>query len=504
MLAGLVLGLLDTSRAISNRTAASIYRSWTLSWSRYGYQGVIIERDSVDRILSAALAGGYRYCLIQPYGCVLAERWRLDDQRFADFFAALESWTNRHQFFVAGRIDYAAEKWYGLEPAFLLIDLHCYRRLGAPRFDLVSDGLRKLPRPEPIVSDGRLHRLDPTAQTEQQQPALWGWNAIRSGLEAALPILTLDDDVLAHTLDLEATDPRRRAALLPYLGDGILRYDDRRSTSHDLSAAQQAFLDGVKTQTANARRGVFLWNIESYADIETPRDDFQSPVSTLYCVAAGFKPNRMLQTHGFDAHTRVVYFDYSQAALDVRRFMVEQWDGVDFPRFVRRVFQRFPSPQTFYQLWDNATADTVSDDELDFLWQRELQRWGGSEALRDHWQQYARLAHEYVCCDVLTDPSPLLARMASGAGATSAMIWWSNAFFTMYGNWFHTVEQRQRAYERWSRQLAEVNPGLYLFGSDFNNTNVNFIQAGEYWEQYCQSRGDCLVPRRLYRTELRM
>ena len=75
MLPGLVLGMLDTSAAIGDREAAAVYRSLTVSWSRYGYQDLILERDSVDGLLGAATNAGYHYCLIQPYGCVLAERW---------------------------------------------------------------------------------------------------------------------------------------------------------------------------------------------------------------------------------------------------------------------------------------------------------------------------------------------------------------------------------------------------------------------------------------------
>ena len=68
-----------------------------------------------------------------------------------------------------------------------------------------------------------------------------------------------------------------------------------------------------------AGRGVFVLNYESYDDIAEPPPGFTPPVSTLYCVAAGLKPNRILATHGVDADSRVVFFDYSQQALDFRR-----------------------------------------------------------------------------------------------------------------------------------------------------------------------------------------
>ena len=116
--------------------------------------------------------------------------------------------------------------------------------------------------------------------------------------------------LLQHTLDLGAAHVAQREALLPFLGAGIHGYD-AQSEADGLTGDQCRFLNVIKTQAENARRGVFLWNIESYEDIEAPSDGFQGPVASLYSVAAGFKPNRILETHGFDANSRVVFFDYS-------------------------------------------------------------------------------------------------------------------------------------------------------------------------------------------------
>jgi hypothetical protein len=288
--------------------------------------------------------------------------------------------------------------------------------------------------------------------------------------------------------------------LLRYAGDGIARYPDA-GDDDNLSADQRALLDVVSTQTARARRGVFLWNIESYEDVETPRDDFPSPVTTLYSVAAGFKPNRILHTHGFTENTKVVYFDYSQRALDIKRCMLQQWDGVDFPHFVQYLFKTFPYPETFYQLWNNVTPNDVNWDDVELAWQREVDRWGGVHSFSEHWQAYRELEHEFICGDVLSNASLLVSRIRDEPGA---IIWWSNAFFTMYGNWFYGLRERQQAYERWIEQLVKRNPRLYLLGSDFININVNSVQAAEYWAQYCRSEADALRPCRLHRTEIRM
>jgi hypothetical protein len=313
-------------------------------------------------------------------------------------------------------------------------------------------------------------------------------------------VITLGDEPLRHLLDLGATDAEQRTALAARFGAAIIG-NALDSADCALTADQRQFLSVIKAQAENARRGVFLWNIESYADIEVPGDGFVPPVSTLYSVAAGFKPNRILQTHGFTDRTRVVYFDYSQPALDVRRFMVSRWNGEDFPRFVRAVFEAFPCPETFYQLWDEKTPQDELWCDIHRIWQQELNRWGGAAAFASHWHRYRQLKHHYLCCNILEDSLPLLQLIRA---ETDAVIWWSNAFFTMYGNWFYTTDQRQQAYRHWVSELARRNADLFLLGSDNNNTCVNSIRAKEYWELYRHRRTSCLRPHKLHRAEIRM
>ena len=74
----------------------------------------------------------------------------------------------------------------------------------------------------------------------------------------------------------------------------------------------------------------------------------------------------------------------------------------------------------------------------------------------------------------------------------------------MYGNWFYSLDQRQRIYQQWIERIAAKNPALYLFGSDDTNANVNCLQAGEYWQQYRDREPSCLRPCKLYDTEIRM
>src|SRR5262249_3881394 len=163
---------------------------------------------------------------------------------------------------------------------------------------------------------------------------------------------------------------------------------------------------------------------ESYRDVEVPSPAFEGPVSTLYSVGAGLKPNRILQTHGFDTSTRVVYFDYSARALEFRHRLRDEWDGRRYPDFLRSVFQKMPSSDTHYFLWPGATPDNLDWKEMERLWAAECARWGGENEIAAHWVRYRELDHEFLSCNILTGHDKLLEHIADQPGS---VIWWSNA-----------------------------------------------------------------------------
>lgn len=264
----------------------------------------------------------------------------------------------------------------------------------------------------------------------------------------------------------------------------------------DLSAAApfEAFLDEMCDK---AGRGVFVLNYESYDDVAEPPPGFAGPVSTLYCVAAGLKPNRILATHGMGADSRVVFFDYSADALDFRRKLNSEWDGRDYPRYLRALFERGGS--THYYLWPGATPENMDWRELERLWAAELARWGGEAAFAEHWRAFQAIGHEYLACNIL-EPDALIERIEDAPGG---VIWWSNAFSTIYSAAHHSLEEKRRIYADWIEALAERAPSVFLYGSDHSNSSVNAITAGEYRARYVAEGGDPLSARAFHRQAIR-
>lgn len=258
-----------------------------------------------------------------------------------------------------------------------------------------------------------------------------------------------------------------------------------------------AFLSFLDAMCEKAGRGVFVLNYESYEDVEEVPPGFRGPVSTLYCVAAGLKPNRILETHGIGRTSRVVFFDYSRQALDFRRRLDADWDGYDYPTYLRTAFARRDGAH--YYLWPGADAGNMDWTELERLWTAELARWGGAEAFAAHWRRYRNLHHEYRFCNIL-DPHDLLAWIRDEPGA---VIWWSNAFSTIYSARHHGLKDKRRLYEDWIGRLAERAPGLFLYGSDHSNSSVNGLTARDYRDGYFTRGGDPLLSRSFHRHAIR-
>ena len=475
-------------------------RDLSIAWSRYGYRDSIIEHDAIGAILEEASSRGHRYCLILAPGVLIRESWKGEGEAGRDFLSALAHWVENSDFFVAGRIVEKSDAWYGLDDRWLLVDLARYRALGCPEFGDAPGPPQALPGVEPNVEDGKIRSLAPTGTATQARPGLEGWGFVAAALRADIPVQSLDPALEDQLLDLRAADAAGSARFAGYLGEGVRRYAEQPETAN-VSAAQRELLDTAALHSANARRGVFLWNIEPYDDVETPPPDFAGPASRIYSVAAGFKPNRILETHGFDSRTAVTFFDYSDRALEVRRFTIDTWDGTDFSRFVHGLFARFPYPETYYHLWGDLRPDQVAPADLESAWSREVVRWGGEEAFAEHWSRYRELQHEFVHCDIVGDPTPLFERVAVDP---RAVMWWSNAFFTVHSNWYYTWNERRDRYESWVSGLASRNPELLVYGSDHNNSNVNWIRIGDYWSRYRELPGDELVPRKLQHHEIRM
>jgi hypothetical protein len=451
----IAIGIWKGRKDIDSKELSDRLRDLTVSWLRFGYKNKVFEGETEYDIIEEARANGFSYCLLIPYGNILVERWVPNTWGEDVFSLSLESFKNNNNFILAssnGQSDCTVE----------LINIELWESAGRP--DLNSFCKK---------SNGEGQQMDhilPLPKT-----FLNGW--INLNLNDLVKWPEIKDFIISR--DLEAPSE---------LKDNI---------PHDVGT----FINSLENQTKNSRKGVFLWNLESYEDVEEKPENFKVPVGTLFSVTAGFKPNRILETHGFDSDTKMVFYDYSSKALEVRKMIVNEWDGIDFPLFCRKLMKAFPHPETFYQLWSDVTPDTLNWDDMDDMWENELKRWGGAENFHSHWQKYRSLTHIYVRCDLWSQRERLIELMGK---SNSEIIWWSNAFFTIYGNWKYDIPERKQAFQEWMTALSNKNRDLVIYGSDHINTSLSGLNVEEYINLVKGIDSNELNPLRLAKVEIRM
>lgn len=484
----LIVGLLKPTDRHQDRHLDDWLRDITLSWLRFKYSGRIIEGSSIDTILDRACESRHKYCLVVAHGNIVSHAWELG------LIRTIETWANEREFFVAGRILREENSCCGIAPQGLLVNLELYAKLSNPRYGQPATSPVEVSVPRPALAGGADHAveesLEPSGQRALRNPRLPGWNLINACLAAGIPVRSLPEAITSTLLNIAPENEQQAARLKDVMGDAIA------TTTLDpavLSGGQFQFLKGVQRQVQNSRRGIFVWNFESYDDVNQPPPGFESPVSTLYSVAAGLKTSWILQTHGFDQKTRLVYFDYSEQALLFKKLLHEEWNGEDYPEFLRYLFKKIAPGEAFYQLWGGFSPEDMAWDAVSEAWTRELSRWGGEGVIKENWRRGKDLRVEYVLCNVLDDQGPFIERMDHRPGS---VIWWSNVFFTFYSNWYHRIEARRAIYEGFIRRLTERNGDVLIYGNDYNNIAISAIPAAEYSRVYFQSEENHLEPRK--------
>lgn len=445
----LVCGLLNIAQDIQDQEITEWARSLTVSWLRFKYSGEILESEDLNQILDSALQRGYQYCLIQCYGHIVLEHWSPADQAGLTFSDRLSRQLKNHAVAIFTSPTEGSRVQY---PPCMLVNLEEYRRCGQPRY------------PSSFF-------CTESAATKAS-----------SASSCAMVDLGLGSDA-------------QKAMLSRYRGRGIQDYGVS-GNGVEVNPVMNVFLREIQSAVQNSSRGVFLWNFEPYSDIETPPPDFQRPLSAFYSVAAGLKSNRILETHGFDENTKMVIFDYSTSGLEFRRLLLEEWDGSNYPQFLKRLISKLPSDKAYYWHWNNIASADFAWSEMDQLWSQEIQRWGGEKNISEHWKRYRKLKHEFVLCNLMAEINPLLPYFTD---QPNCAIWWSNAFSTVYGNWHYTLKERKQIYRRWIEELAARSPGLYLYGADWCNISVNWVTASDYLKVW---GGDELTPQKVCDREI--
>ncbi|CAM4028013.1 hypothetical protein [Pseudoalteromonas byunsanensis] len=477
----LIFGLLNPFGEQLNALQSKM-RELTIAFSRYRYRKEIFEGHNIAAILSMAVEKGADYCLIQSIGHVIDEQWYLPHWQRQGFHQSISELCQQQDFLVAGQLYRSDNHTLGIESNCILVNVSQYHRAGQPEFGEIDWQMRE------VVSVASEVALDDSEQWQKKkQPCdAQGWQFVLHSLEQGLHVKAFSQDINYNRFDLNVPKTQQVFA------ECLLGSPALSEVENKLAPAQLEFLQRAQKQTKNSKRGVFLLNIESYDDLDN--EPKGHALDSVFSVAAGFKAYRILATQGFHANSQVVFFDYSQQALAVRKFIVEHWDGENFPAFVKKIFEHFPEPDCFYQLWHNTDTNNIDWQDLECLWQTELKRWGGAQSFKVQWQRFKTLPHRYMHIDVLENQQTLFDAIK---GAGNSYIWWSNAFFTIYSLWHFSAQQRKSFYHQWVSSLAHYAADCRVNGADHNNYAVNGLTALGYLHLLDKQTGGELFPQAL-------
>jgi hypothetical protein len=440
-----VVGIYDDRIMSTNMSEHEKFKEITEFFTRFKYFGPIIVKNSVNEVLDEALSYDVDYCIVQSVGHIIKD---------GAFFKHIEKYIKDMNFFVTGHImDKETENsqnpkgkgYYGLHKQCILVNLKYYEKFDKPVFgdkeaskeEQVAKALRHA---ADIHDDYTPLTLRPTSETSVCTPLVDGWNFINKSLENDLTVYNFHPKIRESKVYLY---PNKSAA--------------------DLER-QLSWINNIVNYAPTC---VFFWNTETYADLKYIK--IQTPIKKLYAVAASFKPNMILNTFDFEESTEVVYYDYSKQALAFKKMLLQNWDGEDYPKFLRWAKSK-------YQINETGGIRTENETYED-LWEREIKWWGSEKAIKDHWDRYKKLKHSYINLDICVNPEKLTSLVTS---EESSVIWWSNAFHTVGAHYLRGLQGVTDCYNKWIDQLHDQNPNLWIMGKDYLDLPIEGGTLKEY------------------------
>ena len=443
-----IVGIYDDTQFSNHLSKSQKFKEITEFFTRFKYFGPIIVEKSVNAVLDKALEYDVDYCIVQSVGHIIME---------ASFFTHIETWIDKRRFFVTGHIMDKNKKnknnpsgsvgYYGLHKQCMLVNLDYYKKFDKPVFGEKSSKEERVTKAKRHAKD--IHddytplSLTPTEESTVCTPLVDGWNFINKSLENGLTVYNFH--------------PKIR---------NVKQYLYPNLSAAELSKQ----LSWINNIVEYAPTCVFFWNTENYTDLKYL--DIK-PIDTLYCVAASFKPNMILHKFNFNEKSKVVFFDYSKQSLAFKKLLVQEWDGEDYPSFLDWAYTKFKFNET-----GGAGTETMSRSEL---WQREISWWGSEKEIKEHWNRYKKLDHDYVYADICENPQKVTNKIT---GTGNEIIWWSNAFHTVNAQYLRGLAGVRQCYETWTKQIVNKNPNIWILGKDYLDRPVEGKQVKDYLDDY--------------------
>ena len=445
-----VVGIYNDNSFSTHMSKPEKIKELTEFFTRFKYFGPIVTANSVNEVLDKALEHDVKYCIVQATGHIIQE---------AAFFRHIEKWIEKQNFFVTGHImdknkpnknnPKGETGYYGLHKQCMLVNLDYYKKFDKPVFGDKSSTkeetvVRAIRHSKDIHDDYTPLSLRPSEESTICTPLVDGWNFIN---------ISLENDLTVYNFHPKIRESKQ--------------YIYPSQSAEEL--AKQ--LNWIQNIVEYAPTCVFLWNTENYLDLKYVK--LNKPVNKLYSVAASFKPNMILQHFGFTDTTEVVFYDYSKPALAFKKLLLTQWNGEDYPGFIKWALAKYQFSET-----GGIETERLSRDEL---WLRETKLWGSEEIIKEHWLRYKKLKHSFTHLDICETPEKLTNKITN---EPNSIIWWSNAFHTVNAQYVRGLQGVKDCYNIWLDKINNKNPNIWILGKDYLDKPVEGNTLKEYLNEY--------------------
>ena len=471
---GLCFGFWDRSSRISSALVADRCKSLSRFYLKSCFPDVpTIESSDIDSIIRIAANTNAKWLLVQAYGH-LTLRY--------NFFTELQQTLLRcksDDFLVMGHILDRKEGYFELHHQAFLVNLHLFRKLSSPAFGGEVFGTRQMP--QPIRSPDNFHDdyTPPWLKPNENRIGTYskladGHGFIAASLKAGIGVhgfpISLREK--KHFLYPEATTAELAKAF---------ENADAEPAPH-MNESQLRFLSGMRQNWFSCRQSIFTFNTDDIRNVPRLTEPHEK-LSALYSVASGFRPLMILAKNGFDERkTDVVYFDYSEPALEFRKNMNNNFDGQNFVDFLTQESDRFGWGH--YQIREKGGLEIQGNgkfaetflphpqiEAIESLWKVTQEAFGGAESFRKLWNQVKKLNHKYVHADLFQSPTAFT-EMLQNDKRDSIMIWWSNSFATESMRTFIPEAKIETAYDNFQFLVRGRSASTLVDGFSASNKLV--------------------------------
>ena len=182
-------------------------------------------------------------------------------------------------------------------------------------------------------------------------------------------------------------------------------------------------------------------------------------INCIVIPTAGLKAITAARHFKCPSNSEIVFFDYSKLSLDFKQNLILNWDGIDYPKYVRA------NPT-------NGVLEDVANYSLHSYWKSVLKWFKGSAAFIEQWKLFCSFKHSFIHCNLLDESNQDM--LFNTMTDKNVAVFTSNIFFTPYA--YHTAPPPavNQLSERWFA-LLKSHPSLIVDHNCYTSRHGYFM-----------------------------